>query len=66
MTKTIKAHNKDRLSVKQRLKRHNRAMNGDAVALMECSYASGVCTREQLEDFYTISRDCEEEEQEQV
>jgi len=58
---------KNKLSVKQRIERHNRAMNGDATALMECSYDSGICTREQLDDFYRIKRECEEvEEQEQM
>ena len=52
-----------KLSVKQRIERRNRAMNGDAIALMECSYDSGICTREQLDDFYRITRECEEDEE---
>lgn len=58
---------KNKLSTKQRIEIYNRAMNGDTVALMECSYASGICTKEQLSDFYRIKRQVEEaEEREQM
>jgi len=56
---------RNKLSVKQRVERYNRAMNGDTAALMECSYASGICTREQLDDFYRIKRLVEKDEEQE-
>ena len=58
--------NKNKLSVKQRIERHNRAMNGDAAALMECSYDIGICTRGQLDDFFRIQQWCNETEGKEV
>jgi len=58
---------KNKLSTTQRIERYNRAMNGDTVALMECAYDGGICTKEQRDDFYRIKRQVEEaEEQEQM
>lgn len=50
-------------SVRAKVDRFKRAMNGDADALVECMYNQGLCTKEQFEDYFRIKKKYGSEEE---
>lgn len=41
-------------SLRFKVELFERAMKGDADAIVECSYAFGLCSKESLDDYYKI------------
>ncbi|MBF8263242.1 MAG: hypothetical protein HW387_907 [Parachlamydiales bacterium] len=58
MTEKVKP--RSLLTAQEKTRLFEKAMTGDATALVECGYTLGINSREELDDFYEIQRQCEQ------
>jgi hypothetical protein len=58
--KTAERREKALKSGQAKMARFERAMAGDEDALMECSYEAGICTKEQLDDYFKLKEEIDD------